>query len=117
MIGHTTEDEAVDILGKPYKSANVSKNDRNFNLLKYIYAIGTPGKGTARTLWLEFTDGTLNCYLYYSAFPEDSTDFNLDPFRNIKKGIHTRTDVQNMFDEPMGKGVCPTSVADYTGQC
>jgi outer membrane protein assembly factor BamE (lipoprotein component of BamABCDE complex) len=112
-LGATTQEEAVQLIGKPLKSSSITKGDGRFEVLQYTYASANLGGAQARVLFLEFKNGILNAHIFNSGFPEDSTAFNMDAAEQVKRGSSTKTDVAQIMGEPSGKAFCPTTLNDF----
>jgi hypothetical protein len=116
-LGVTNRAEAEQLVGKPLKSASISNNDGNFEVLKYVYAHGNLGGAAARAMFLEFRNGILNALTYNSGFAEDSTAFDIGSALQVKRGISSKADVLSIMGEPSGKAHCPSTLGDFKDMC
>ena len=105
-LGHTTFAEILQRFGKPSFSGNKP------NHIGYLYdnffeqaafKLVTP----VRSLIFYFSDDILVGYYFDSSFMNDSTYFEPEKVKQIKKGITTRDQVINLFGTSYGEFVFP----------
>ncbi len=66
---------------------------------------------------LEFKDGLLNGYVYYSSFDEDRTKVPRSNIDGIIIGKSTKDDILTLFGKPHGKILCPTTFSNLKVKC
>lgn len=117
VVGKTTQNDAEQLLGTPFKSSTVSNADGDFQVLRYAYAQADLTGSRARVLIIEFKNNLLNAHIYNSGFSEDSTDFKIEALPQIIRGVSNKTDVARIMGEPTGKAHCPSSIIDFKTIC
>ncbi len=113
QIGTTTQDDAVNNFGEPYKTESIENSDGEYEIMRYIYGFGTLASSAARVLFLEFKGGVLNAYIYVSGFDEDATIFDEEAAREVKTKAATKAEVKQSLGEPSGKAIYPTTLEDF----
>jgi hypothetical protein len=66
---------------------------------------------------LEFKDGLLNGYLYWSSFAEDKTHAHLSNINKLRIRESTKNDAMLLLGKPHGKFLCPTTFAHVKVKC
>jgi len=112
-LSEMSRDQALLLFGPPLSDQTVTQNDGTFDHLLY----GTSDGAETRVMFLEFRSDRLNAYMYASSFPEDSTDFDVNIYKKIDAGTHTKADVLNIIGNPGGKALCPSALGDYENSC
>ncbi len=116
-LGRTTPNQAREILGRPFKTAQINTPEGAFEILRFEYASANLSGATARVLITEYKSGVLNSYVYSSGFAEDSTDFDMEASASIKTGDSTMADVEALMGPPTGRAYCPSVLDDYKTRC
>jgi len=119
LIGKTTRDEALQIMGEPSGKTSKTADDGQFDSLTYTYAYATGGGSTVdiRALALKFRNGVLTGKDYISSFSDDTTDFDPERKSQIKRGISTKRDVELILGSPTGTELCPSYDGIYEKKC
>lgn len=104
----STESDVIGYFGQPFKKQARSEMGGEFQLLVYIYAIGTPNSGKSRRLATEFVEGKLNAYLFHSALEGDMTNFDASSRLKLVAEQSRKSDVINALGKPHGEVVFPS---------
>ena len=111
--------DAVALFGKPASTWINTDADGNFVVYKYSY--GAAGFSTFqwRVLLLEFKNGKLNAYYWWSSFIQDKTKFDPSVEDKLRAGTGklTKDDVVDMVGKPNAKGFCPSMIEEFKGRC
>ena len=109
---HDTDFHAA--FGDPHSDIRNSDSDGSYEEVTYLYAHADLSNAQARQLTLEFKDGSLNGYNYFSSFDEDKTSADPSKTSAIKRGVSTKSDVVSLLGKPHGKIKTPTKMPDFT---
>jgi hypothetical protein len=126
VAGQTTEAEVEAMMGKPLfqnvltvePKADAAKTarpvdpapiERTVKMIKYDFKKG-PDK---RELAIMFSDEKLCSVIFFSNFPEDSTDYDDSKVSLLKKGTTTEAEALAYFGPPRGRDDYP-SIRDKT---
>jgi hypothetical protein len=118
-FGKLTPSEALTSFGKPAVKTDTTTKDGNFEVYKYTYAENNVGAINGRQLLLEFKEGKLNAYYFWSTFDKDKTKVDLASIDKLKAGIGklTRDEVITLAGKPNAKALCPTILVDLKDKC
>jgi outer membrane protein assembly factor BamE (lipoprotein component of BamABCDE complex) len=111
VLGKTTKQDILTSMGNPNGKGTNIFNGIELNIISYAYANvgGTPalpGVTPARFQGFLFRDGILVGKEYTSSFSIDSTLFDTDKAKTIKKG-QTKDNVVSIMGQPKGKYLYP----------
>jgi hypothetical protein len=114
--------EYRDLFGEPLNSVieinTFGKYERvNYSYVKQFYWTTFPKILERRGLQLEFKNGQLNGYLYWSSVDEDKTRVELSNIDKIKIGTSTKDDLLTLMGKPHGKMLCPTTFENIKVKC
>ena len=118
-FGKLAPADAITLFGKPRLTTTKITPDGNYEVYKYTYAQADISAVSSRVLLLEFKEGKLNGYFYWSSFNADKTKVNLSDVDKLKAGFGklTRDDVAGLMGKPDGKALCPSILADFKDRC
>lgn len=114
-LGGTTENEIRQRMGSPYQESVTTSDGKQVKLIIYTYA-NTAGEALsteiipARAQGFSFFEGKLVGYYFTSSWKEDHTNFDETKVSNIKKGITTRNEVEQLLGRPGGKFIYPITM-------
>lgn len=111
VVGKTTKTDIVSSMGKPFMDATSIHNGIEIDNLTYLYInsgekAAFPGMTPVRVQIVYFKEEVLIGKQYDSTFAVDSTLFDLEKAKKIKKG-QTKADVISMLGEPKGENHFP----------
>jgi hypothetical protein len=118
-IGQMTPDQAVALFGKPSTKTEDVYPEGSYEVYKYTFAHADISAINGRVMLLEFKDGKLNGYLYWSSFDADKTRISLQNVDALKAGFGklTKDDVVKLMGKPDAKTICPSVMADFRERC
>lgn len=114
QLGHTTEQQARAMLGKPFQEATGLSNGKPTRTLGYAYASfgGEPknqGVTPVHGLTLVFHEGKLVSKLYMSNLKADATDFDGSKAAQIQAGKSTAAQVRALMGPAPGEAIHPVA--------
>ena len=111
VLGKTTYEEIVQVMGKPLNEGAVAKNAKSMKRIAYGYAgSGAPaydGVVASNAQSFHFYDNKLVGYDYTSSYKTDSTDIDISKLNQILKGTSTRADVRALLGPAGGQYLFP----------
>ncbi len=113
FLGTTTTSGVIQMFGEPQDKILKSLGAFESTIYKYVYAEGTPSKGVARALLVEFVRDTVNGYIFSSAFEEDITDFDGKVRNSIENNKTTKEEILSLLRQPSGKVLFNTNLIFY----
>jgi len=118
-LGKLTSADALMRFGKPRITGTRVTADGSFEIYKYVYAAADISAISQRVLLLEFKEGKLNAYYYWSSFEADKTKVDLKNMDKLKAGVGklTKDDVVALAGKPNAKGYCPSTLSDFKDRC
>ena len=118
-FGKLTPADAITLFGKPRLTATKITPDGSYEVYKYAYAQADISAVSSRVLLLEFKEGKLNGYYFWSSFNADKTKVNLQNVDKLKAGFGklTKDDVMALMGKPDGKAICPSVLEDFKDRC
>jgi hypothetical protein len=118
-FGKLTPAAAITAYGKPEVKTDTVNSDGSFEVYKYTYAENGVGSVNARQLLLEFKEGKLNAYYFWSTFDKDKTKVDMAGVEKLKAGVGklTKDEVMALAGKPNAKGLCPTVLTDLKDKC
>ena len=118
VLGRTTEGEIRDRFGDPRGEGTLLANDRTIKILRYAYAEAAPyvEKVPVRAMVYSFHEGTLIGFDYASSFSSDKTDFDESLVSKIHRGQTTKAQVVEIFGQPTGMFIYPSSFTKTADQ-
>lgn len=112
VIGKSTAADVSRVMGTPYQTGEVLKNEQKIKTSRYAYAEGAgagkyPGVVPARAMVFYTFDELLVGHQFVSSFPDDATDFDESKIASITKNKSTRADVIGLLGKPTGEAIYP----------
>lgn len=120
VLGKTTDQQVLALLGKPFQEASGLSNGKAIRTLAYAYASfgGEPknkGVTPVHGLTLVFHEGKLVSKLYMSNLKQDATDFDGSKAELIQSGKTTLAQINTMFGPAPGEAIYP-AIKQTTGR-
>ena len=118
-LGKLAPADAFALFGKPKLTASEIKPTGNFEFYHYRFSRADISAVSTRETVLEFKDGKLNGYFYWSSFHDGKTKVDVDNINKLKAGFGTmdKDDVLVLMGEPDGKAMCPTEITNFKDHC
>lgn len=114
VLGRTTYQEVVALLGPSGTDGKVTRDDRTFVVRSYGYvqtqfAAAVAGRAVYPSRFAQFIffDEILVGYLFVSSFEGDHTDFDEGKIALVKKGESRRENVIQIMGRPSGHSIYP----------
>lgn len=112
-LGITTKDEIIQILGNPLEIEKRWFDSFDAEIYFYQGEYTKHDSNTSistRSIACEFNKGVLTAYRLYDSSPSAQQDVDDKERSKLIKGTSTHTDVQNVFGNPMGKALLPSTI-------
>lgn len=109
----------IALFGKPTEIGTEKMAGASYVFYKYDDALIRPLSVSERVLDLEFKDGKLNGYFFWSSFNKDKTIIDTKNLDKVQDGVGrlSKEDVLNMLGNPNAKALCPTMIDEFKENC
>lgn len=112
ILGKSSQTDILKLMGEPYKTGEVLKNNERIKNLHYAYASTGgeskyPGVIPARGLTFSTFNDQMVGQEFVSSFAADITDFDDSKITQIIKGKTTRSEVIALLGKPSGEAIYP----------
>jgi hypothetical protein len=122
LIGKTTKHQVFEELGTPETESLQTKHGLTTETFSWFFTVNTGPTHQRRSLYVEFKDNKVNAYSFTSSFAGDSTEFNEEVAKDIKKGATPKV-IADSLGYPTGEVNVPSNFlsedlvprADYQG--
>jgi len=117
-LGRNRSTEYESTFGLP-KAVNVKETaDGKFESVSYRYLrVDSFGDPFLRALDLEYRNGVLNAYKYFSNFEADKTTVEIEQLKQIQRGASSKSDVLRVLGKPHGMARCPSHSGYFEDRC
>ena len=119
QLGKLQPADCLSLFGKPTATASQTTTDANYVFYRYEDSLVRALSVSERALVLEFKDGKLNGYFYWSSFNKDKTKVDMKNVDKLKAGVGklTEGDVLAVVGKPNLKAFCPTFIDELKQDC